>query len=149
MRAFMYPTVALTLVALMASVALYASALDPCPPGTEDRCPAGPDTCPNGDACSWGPIGPAWDQSRTLCSCYTPGCGSGPCNHHLKWTGQMAMYGCWAYNPNTKQWYTCKQKTSACWTQVSDTPVDLREDCDRGSCNGPCAEGTVKPPWGS
>ncbi len=115
-------------VAYAAGISAY-----PCATFVEGSCPefGAQGSCPDGTPCLWGVIS-FWEQKRTLCSCYTEGCGPGPCNRLVQWSGTMYDMGCYGTEPQP-----CKIKR--CWDAGSVLPAQFpSQNCDLDPCNGPC-----------
>lgn len=114
----------------MAVMSVYAASLRPEPNvdcASLSQCPeAGqPCTCPDGTPATWS--GKVLEEVNTeLCSCYTPGCGPGPCNHKARWQGHRSEYEC----------------GDGCRVVVCFEDFLYRgtvdDDCQGGQCTGPC-----------
>lgn len=91
-------------------------------------CPSegAPCTCPDGTPSTWHQDG-TWPINTELCSCDTSGCGSGPCNHKIRWKGWRSDYVC----------DTGCRIISSCYEGFIMVGT-LNENCAGGACSGPC-----------
>lgn len=109
--------------------------LDPCDTLVEGACPGvgAQGSCPDGTPCLWSEIS-CRTQLRTLCSCYTSGCGDGLCNRLVQWIGTMCDMGCYG-----TELQPCR--TKRCWVSSTVVPNQYpNKNCDLDECNGPCPE---------
>lgn len=131
--------------ALFATSAAYTrSLLDNCSNLAWPECPGSGSTgqCPGGGTCIW-TLEFAKDINISLCSCYTPGCGSGPCNRQVTWRVKLYKWKC---TPPGELNPCIEHETSYCaeWPpQQLGTP---NKNCSGQPCTGPCNDLVVPPP---
>ncbi len=88
-----------------------------------------PCNCPDGTPSTW--TGKVLEIINTeLCSCFTPGCGPGPCNRRVKWTGNRSEYRCDCGEAST---------VKICFEDfLFQGATD--QSCALASCSGPCLD---------